>query len=283
MTTLSESTKKAYQNAMKQLRTLTTASVTNVAEIQKYVDGSTYSDSTKTVIYCAVKGLHQEELTDAQITQYRDIIKKFIDKKKAQPPQVATETQKEKMISWEDVLKVREAVKGKVALDDFFSQFEYVLLCLYTMFPPRRLEYSNMKVIESESPLTVHTENTFVLEPPTFIFTTYKTASTYGVQRFEVPEFLAGVLKDHVETWDLEYLLTSKNGKPMSNHTLGNRIIKIFNREIQKDVGVSMLRHSYITKMREGEQPLGLQKDIASKMAHSVIKSMEYRFVDDDE
>jgi hypothetical protein len=181
------------------------------------------------------------------------------------------------MMTWADVIKVRESLKEKV--NNYHTARDYVMLCLYTMFPPRRLEYSTMKVTQTapEEPK----ENTFVLEPPTFIFVEYKTAKNYGTQRFPVPHDLAEVLKDYVKRWiqGTPFLFMGLTG----NHSYGTRLISLFKRETGKNVGVSMLRHIYITKMREGETALSVQRDVAAKMGHSIEKSMEYRFVDDED
>ena len=276
MSSISESTKKAYENAIKQLRTLTTADVKQVKKIKEKVEGSQYSDSTKSIIYSAIKGLHGSELTEKQKEEYSKLIKVLVDKRRSMDPQVPTEAQKAKSIEWGDVLKLREELKGKIK--NFDSHLNYVILCLYTMFPPRRLEYSDMRIVEKE-PTGEPTENLFVLDPPTFVFAKFKTAWFFGVQRFPVPEDLTEVLKDFILTWNTNYIVCTRKGEPLSNHTLGNRIITIFKRNIDKDVGASMLRHSFSTYKRQGEMPLAQQEDIASKMGHSVIQSMQYRQV----
>ena len=195
MSSISESTKKAYENAIKQLRTLTTADVKEVKKIKENVEGSEYSDSTKSIIYSAIKGLYGSELTEKQKEEYSKLIKILLDKKRSKDPQVPTEAQKAKSIEWKDVLKLREELKGKIK--NFDSHLNYVILCLYTMFPPRRLEYSDMRIVEKE-PNEEPTENLFVLDPPTFVFAKFKTAWFFGVQRFPVPKDLTEVLKDFI-------------------------------------------------------------------------------------
>ena len=279
MKPISESTKKAYTTAIRQLRNLTTAPVTDVKTIKDTLDATTYSDSSKNVIYCAIKALHSEELTEEQKEQYKQIIHAIIDKKRSLPSQTATETQKAKMIDWADVLALRENLKS---YEDFRTHMNYVIVCLYSMFPPRRLEYCKMRIVESDPTLTVPTENLYVLNPPTFIFAEYKTFKTYGVQRFAVPADLAEVLKIFIETWNLTYVLQTTAGEPLNNHSLGTRIISIFETNVKKSVGASMLRHSFTTSLRQGEKPLRLQKEIAERMGHSVLMNQEYAFLEDD-
>ena len=183
------------------------------------------------------------------------------------------------MIDWADVKTLCERLKS---YEDFRTHMNYVIVCLYSMFPPRRLEYCKMRIVESESTLIVPTENLYVLNPPTFVFAEYKTFKTYGVQRFSVPEDLAEVLKTFIETWNLTYLLQTTAGEPLNNHSLGTRIINIFETNVKKSVGASMLRHSFTTSLRQGEKPLRLQKEIAERMGHSVLMNQEYAFLEDD-
>ena len=277
---LSESTRKAYESSIKQLRTLTKTHVKNTAAVKKAVEASKYSDSSKNLMYCAIKALYKSELTDKQMDTYKAIIKEYMEKKKSKPSQVMTEKEDEKFLEWDSVLKVREALAHDIS--DYTTHMNYVIVCLYTMFPPRRLEYSDMKVVEKlpKNP----TENLLVLnkKEAQFIFVNYKTAKKYGTQQFAVPNDLADILKDYVKTWNLSYLFITKEGAPLSTHTLGERIMGIFERYSGRRVGASMLRHSYITHMRKDEKPLDEQRDIASKMGHSVLESMEYRKIKED-
>ena len=229
-------------------------------------------------MYCAIKGMKHSELNEEQIKAYTDMIGAYMIKKKAQPTQVMSKKEEEKFVEWPKILEVVDKIKDDVS--DYITHTNYVIVCLYTMFPPRRLEYGDMKVVQKlpkDFLLDELVDNLFVVESSEFIFGNYKTKKSYGVQQFKLPESLAGVLKDYIKKWNPEYLLTNADKGPMGEHTLGVRIGRIFERYTKKTVGVSVLRHSYITFLRKDEKPLDEQKDMASKMGHSVMMSMEYR------
>ena len=108
-----------------------------------------------------------------------------------------TDKYKENEISWDEILKARDALpKGSV---------EYVLLSLYTMLPPRRTLDYIMTTKPSESGNWYDGSN--------FYFNSYKTKKTYNTQIIPVPFELKKVIDDYLETrpFKSEHLLIKKS------------------------------------------------------------------------
>jgi integrase len=142
--------------------------------------------------------------------------------------------------------------------------------------PPVRLDFAEMKIVKEEP--TEHGANYLVLsDKPYFLFTDYKTYKTYGAQRTPLPPALYDVIQEWIALADPEYLLLSSNGLSMKEWELGQTIIKVFEKYSGKSVGVSILRHSYISWMRKTELSFKASQDLAQQMGHSQMMSVLYR------
>jgi hypothetical protein len=68
-----------------------------------------------------------------------------------------------------------------------------------------------------------------------------------------------------------------RSGSPLGAVALGQLIISTFQKHCGKKVGVSMLRHSYISYVRAKELPIKKSDALAHQMMHSPKMSMIYR------
>ena len=184
-------------------------------------------------------------------------------------------TEQEKWLAWPQVLKAVERHRCSVAsLMDFQDQ---LILSLYTLQAPVRLDYGDMRVVATE-PEKPSGNYLVALPEPYFLFTEYKTAAKYGAVRIKVSPPLLKVIQE----WrtllpDNDFLLVSAKGAPLGETALGKRIIDLFTRMTGKAVGISMLRHSFVSHSREGEAPLSAQTALADSMMHSNSMSQLYR------
>jgi hypothetical protein len=142
------------------------------------------------------------------------------------------------------------------------------------------LDYAEMKVVaaEPEKP-----EGNYLImgKKPYILLTQYKTARCYGHQRIEVPKKLVAILKEWRSMQDTDYLLVSPaSNNPMPPWELGQTIIRVFEKHLDKSVGVNVLRHSYITWMRKDEMKIKTSAKLSKAMLHSVGMSHLYRRTD---
>ncbi len=227
------------------------------------------------------------------------------------PVPKVSEKQKENWIPWEDIVAKREELetlveafpKSKLSQAQYDILLQWVILSLYTLYPPRRnKDYQNMVVTSNYSDTMPKDRNYLSIgvvsdgkhkgqhniEGAEFIFNDYKTASTYGTV---VATDLPPKLRDVFNTY-LDYHPQITKGKlpkskqvPLLVHYDGspftqiNTITRILNRTLGKKVGSSMLRHIYLSHkygktMADIEEAhggaLSEQAEDASKMGHSV-------------
>ncbi len=142
---------------------------------------------------------------------------------------------------------------------------EAVLLGLYCIQPPRRNDYSSMKILYEGNIDEKH--NYYDIKNKEFIFHTYKTDKKYGKQIIKVEndrliELLELLLKDKPE-----FLLNRSYDSKAFNKILTRISKKYFN----KSIGSSLYRKIYNTyHFSEIKNLSENRKNIATKMGHSI-------------
>ena len=241
-----------------------------------WIEGSKYALNSKKTIYIAVvasiKSIDEYAEACLKYREKMDSLNKAVQT--GYEAQTLSVSETAKWLPWSEILKVVET--ARLAIEDCWSLQEYLILALYTMIPPVRLDYGSMMIVPVEPAKPVG--NYLVLDShPYFLFADYKTFSTYGILRNPIPPALLKVIKEWIEFSD-EYLLISKTeGGPLGDVALGQLIISIFQKHCKKNIGVSILRHSYISYLRAKEMPVRQSDKLAKQMMHSPKMSMIYR------
>lgn len=161
-----------------------------------------------------------------------------------------TDRYKENEMEWSEIIKIRDKLPP--------HSIEHVLLCLYTMIPPRRALDMVLKIGKPQ-------ENSNWYDGVNFYFGNYKTKGTYNTQVIPVPSDLKKVIDGYLETrpFKSEHLLIKKSGVPFKTRDIQLMLNKILN----KNVSVTMLRSIYLSS-KYGEI-MEEMKDDAEKMATS--------------
>jgi len=245
----------------------------------------------------SVKGLPKSA---TKVTnKYYEILKAIKRKADEETSQnTKTETQKENWLSWDEVEgKMQALVKnamedGGRSVSSMNKLLDALVLGLYVYMRPRRnKDYIDMVVVPNERP-GLGDVNLLVLNSQEFVFKNYKTATTYGEQRFKIPDELMAIITRYLHARGIEFkepaatkrpktpkteqrftpepFLVQANGKPFNN----NGITRILNRVFGGRVGSSMLRHIYLSG--KYGNILEEQKKDAEAMAHSVGMQKDY-------
>jgi len=127
---------------------------------------------------------------------------------------------------------------------------DYIIACLYTMIPPRRLlDYTEFKIRDIDS------EKDNYMSGDKFVFNVYKTAKKYQRQEVSIPKSLRMLIQKWTSLHDHDYLLfDTKTGNKLSSPVLNKKLNDIFG------VSVNLLRSIYISdkidmpKMKEIQQ-----------------------------
>ena len=182
----------------------------------------------------------------------------------------------EKMLSWSSVLGLKAKAETELVPED------YLIYCLYTMNPPVRADYANMEVIKSWSKTRREdtTRNYLLLHGKSgeFIFNVYKDSVNKGQVRVKLSPALFAVVKSHARVGTP--LLPSITTPTM----LSKRVIQIMEKLSGKQMGIGLLRHSYITSYLSSDHPVRIveKMETARKMMHSYVQQEQYHVIESD-
>lgn len=154
---------------------------------------------------------------------------------------------------------------------------DWIIICLYTLIPPRRiLDFCEMNIVDNYPTNPNPNLNYYVISQKKFIFTNYKTAGTYKTQIVDVPNELALILEIYLDTRNINLgsptndeteipLFVDNKGKAIrENYTITKHLNNVFD---GKKISVDMLRNIYLTT--NFKDNLVNLKETATKMGTS--------------
>ena len=198
-------------------------------------------------------------------------------------------------LNWTDILKivkVKANVIKKLGLkassrnvdiskDNFMILQEYVVLALYTILAPRRLEYG-ITLIKTEKDYKKLSDkekkdNAYLVVKNTrnkyFSFGVETLKSTIGIDKLqivEVPKELNSVLNTWLNYNKSGFLLVNEHDNILTRNGLTRLLLKIFN-PYHRDISASMLRKIYISHQDQDDFVKNAKKLERSKaMNHSL-------------
>jgi len=245
-----------------------------------WIDGSKYATNSKKTIYIAlVSTLKQVCMIDSNLLEAYNAYRAKMDAlnssiKTNAEAQELSETEKAKYLPWPQVLECLEKIR--LAVDDAWSFQQYLIVALYCLTPPVRLDYAGMKVVTSK-PEDTSCNYLVLSDKPYFIFNKYKTEKRYGAQETPLPPALLEIVEEWIDMTNDEYLLINQNGTPMPEWQLGQTITEVFKKHSGKAVGANVLRHSYISFRRQNEPAFKTTQALAQSMMHSPEMNQLYR------
>ena len=154
---------------------------------------------------------------------------------------------------------------------------EKLIYSLYTMIPPRRLEYTSV-VVGNHSNTTIRDDTNYLIKkkgmPSYFIWNEYKTSKAYGRILVDIPPELAKIIK--------EYLMTNKikvgdNLLQQSRTNFIRLIKKVFNKIYDADISLRWLRISFATYINGLNISNNEKTRLALQMGHSSAQSSRYK------
>ena len=239
---------------------------------------NTYTDNKKTAKLCE---------------SYYNIMKEAVKKLKEIPSGSMSKTQADNWMDWDDIVKiykelhtkVMEFIKNKELNDtQYNSLLSFVVLSLYVLLPPRRnMDYCVMNIKKTVSDNDKKDKNYLDIDKKKFIFNVFKTSKHNEGSSEDIPEELQHVIfdmyfKHHpllkgkkiTKDTDIPFLVY-KDGEPFKAI---NSITRILNKIFNKKIGVSMLRHSYLTA-KYGNDSIERQRD-SEAMGHNLATQSQY-------
>ena len=148
-----------------------------------------------------------------------------------------------------------------------------LIYALYTLIPPRRLEYSNMYIINDINHDDDNNKNYLLINETNnkFIFNNYKTNKTFKKQIIDITNMtLKNIINNYLKQTNTDKLFN------YSSNNFGKKISSIFKEIYNEDITVRWLRISYTTYIRKENKSNNELKDISYKMAHSIQTNSRY-------
>lgn len=199
------------------------------------------------------------------IEKYTEIMNAFSDNLfNEEENQIMSKKTKKKWMDWKDIIKLRDNLKKSLMKKMNLHKLKrYVILSLYTYFPPRRnKDYVNMRILENVEDLKDN-ENAIIGDNKKriFVFQDYKTSKAYGIQYFKVPKDLNNVINLWLTAYpNNKYLLGDSNAK-----TVMDNLKRLDN---NRGLTTTILRKSFITDFYSKNPKLKEKNKIAQKMGH---------------
>lgn len=161
-------------------------------------------------------------------------------------------------------------------LDNYYDKLIYLI---YTLIPPRRLEYSNM-IIKFNYSKKFNDDldilyNYIIINDNSsyFIFNNYKTSNYFGKQIIDIPNNLNKYILNYIKTYKKQnddFLFISTSNK------FGTEISRIFKKIYNQNITLRWIRISYTTYIRKKNLTNNELKNISEKMAHSIVTNSRY-------
>jgi hypothetical protein len=163
------------------------------------------------------------------------------------------------------------------------GSMERLLISMYTLIPPRRVDYHSVPLVRNGSPEPSGNFIKVGSDGLTLVMTEYKTSKRYGRQEEVLPEALVEQISASLEQNPREHLFVTPNNKPYSSAktfvTWANGVLKgVF----KKNLSLTLIRHSYLTSLDFSGMTTGDQVRLGRLMGHSVLMQNAYKFVFED-
>jgi hypothetical protein len=238
--------------------------------------------TTRTYIYAIIANIEDNELKE----QYKKYIPQLsLSYNKKVLNNELTDNQMNSYISYDNLINIF------IKTFDSKPTTNNLIISLYTLFPPRRLDYSDM-IILNKKPQEYDDKLNYYINTTNgyFVFNNYKTSKYFKRQYFEVPEDLDIIIKQYIhykKLKDNQKLIPIK-GRSHFTETINKAIHTI---EPDKKVSVQILRHSFLSYYHAGTTqptlqytPIFLRRkrkmqthiQYSKMMAHSLEQQLSY-------
>jgi hypothetical protein len=271
---ISDTTKTKYDQAIKRIKDAGLDMEEQVKEVIVWVK-SKGGDSAQKVYYSAIKyELGKLDKPFYLPQPYQDEIDRLYGlQNKKDKTQELSEKQVENFVPYEKLLEVQKRLADKENKTEKEWK-NFIVASLYTLQPPVRADYGEVKVYKKRNPSRTGNELIFGQKKGAyFVFRNYKTAKTYGNVEVKV----SAPLLRAIEEWFAHLGKVPKHllGRPITDGDLLLEIQSAFH-TTQKKIGINLLRHAYIKHHYPGLVSIKQKEDLAAMMLHSKEKQEQY-------
>lgn len=269
-----ESTQKQYDMRIRRLQEAN-INIRRPSDVFNWFEKEKLGASSQKVYISAI----QQTLDKNTPSEYKDKLNELWGQvNRNEIEQKLSVKQQPNYLKWEDILQVQSEFPVPKTIAKWK---QYLVISLYTLNAPVRADYGQMEVHTKYD--KTRTENELIWNKnPRFIFRKYKTMGRYGEVEIPVSKPLQKVIAD----WFAflgdtpEYLLNES----IKQNTFAVYVANVFRQYTGKEIGVSMLRHSYITHTFPALKTLKQKEKVSKLLLHSVERMERYNLpYEDDE
>ena len=260
--------------------------IKNVKIYQPILSSRVSNPKTLNVYYSTIKALikHSKDVKLQELKKEWEPFAKELDDKLREETDnhKVSQRQNRGALKWVDILTEKIHMK-KVVFDSKDAELrqrtsmDYLLLCTYTAFTRRQVDYASVRIYKT--PEDKIDESTYIhIKPPNnkkpyIHIGVGKTKKHYGDFECELPEDMLESLHISLKIEPREYLFGKKSVDTFRKWC-NNTLKRIFRNE---HVTVNSLRHAHAEEIDNTPRiKLSDRKREAWKMGHSVMKQMEY-------
>ncbi len=211
--------------------------------------------------------------------------------RKINEEQIKTKRQEEKWTTMAELINIRDdygkllkkkgynsASKAFKDLRDRSLMLKYLIASLYTLLPPRRLEYGNMFRINEHqyfglSNETRENNNYCVVKNRNkkyFSFGDVKSPDPDNrIVKIDIPKKLNNIINMYFGVTDSESFLVTSHGMDMTSNALSSFIRHNVFPMNGKEIGASMIRHIFLSEKYKDETALKEKQELATMMNHA--------------
>ena len=195
-----------------------------------------------------------------------------------------SENDKNKWTEWDKIIDLQKKLgKVAVATESISDWLKYLIISLYTLMPPKRLEYAEMMVTNKKDydKFSQETKDNRILyvgntKKPFFSFGKFRVKRGSETRTFQIPTKLNNIIKTYIKLHTKNHDNTPPlwiTGVGLTKNSLSKRIEKIFVENGFAPLGATILRKIYLsyhpTNIVKQTQDTEM-KEIADKMGHSI-------------
>lgn len=197
---------------------------------------------------------------------------------------IVDDRDKEKLMNWNEIMEKAEEFNNS----PLSSDVEKLIISLYYLSAPRRLEYADLIYVSNLYPFDdLQTKNYLTVKidsdgEPIFdiVLNDFKTVEHYGAYYRTIDKNER--IHKYFKHWWNNLKETDKNSEkefPVLNMTrdkLGKTLISLSNKFLIKPINLNMLRHNFINWFLSKPRSLIQKTYVAWEMGHNIITQQEY-------
>ena len=281
---IAESSKKLYLRALDKIKQLgIDIDNIDINNINILIKNNNYTKSKISTLFDALLWYSRDNNKNIdKIEQLLKIVRDFIKiKTNNYMNNELSETEKEKFVSWDIILKIYDKLKLFVnETKNLEAMLDFAILSMYILLPPRRIQEYSLMILKMNVDMENIDKNTILWtdgkdndnydydydavknrnnnkdyneyiinkDNSFFVYNKYKTHKFYGTVIIQVPTNLNEILKNYIKNHNID------NNKSLFNLQDLNFVIRvesIFFKYIKKKISVNTLRHIYISYFLE--------------------------------